>query len=388
MKTPAEATADIKRRLANGWNSDLAGVEAAFPHDFPLGRPSADQLRHDYSSVHALTVEWQRWSAQHGVELTYTNRLSAGGTRQLVPTHVRVDSIDRAAAIVGDGWPARLARGRRRFQVLVNGYPALTDTGHLLRKVDGYSDVDFDLLQTVADWFAEDPTRARGVTPRQVPIPGVHAKWLQAHEWAVCAMTGIEDLQLLARHPSRIHFTYLDPDHRASGRRVHDSATVGDSFEPAYPPRVVVISENKDTAIHFPPLAGAISVEGVGRGGKTPASFSWLSEAPLVVYWGDMDRDGYEILDGYRADFGRDLESVLMDEPTYATYERFGTDTDQRGVSLAPGSRRPVPLLRPSELAVYDRLTDPEHRGHRRVEQERIPLDVALACVRGLMDEL
>jgi hypothetical protein len=73
---------------------------------------------------------------------------------------------------------------------------------------------------------------------------------------------------------------------------------------------VVVISENKDTAIHFPELAGGLIVEGVGRGGRTVASFPWIREAPLVVYWGDMDRDGYEILNGYRIDFDRDLDSI------------------------------------------------------------------------------
>ncbi len=39
---------------------------------------------------------------------------------------------------------------------------------------------------------------------------------------------------------------------------------------PPINPRVVLISENKDTAIHFPAhIAGGISVEGAGYGGKT-----------------------------------------------------------------------------------------------------------------------
>lgn len=102
----------------------------------------------------------------------------------------------------------------------------------------------------------------------------------------VQALTGIDDLGLLPGHPPRIHFTYLDPGHLGAGGRVHDSATTGDSFRPAYQPEIVVFSENKDTAIHFPPLAGGISVEGVGKDGKTPASFPWIRDAPVLVYWG------------------------------------------------------------------------------------------------------
>ena len=172
---------------------------------------------------------------------------------------------------------------------------------------------------------ATQTSLARGLTPRQVPIPGVHAKWLQAHRAAVLALTGLDDLGLLANHPARIHFTYLDPDHRADGRRLHDSATVGDTFTPAYQPEVVVISENKDTAIHFPELAGGLIVEGVGRGGRTVASFPWIREAPLVVYWGDMDRDGYEILNGYRIE--KPLSSGGF-SIVYLAYDETGTPSE------------------------------------------------------------
>ena len=94
---------------------------------------------------------------------------------------------------------------------------------------------------------------------------------------------------------------------------------------------------------------------------------------------------GYEILDGYRADFGRDLDSVLMDEQTYADYEPFGTDTDKHGAIIKPGNPRLVPWLRPHERAVYEMLTDPQHTRHRRIEQERIPLATALERVTRLM---
>lgn len=381
MKTPAQVVGDITRRLANNWHTHIAGTGEAFPHAFPLGRPTAADLNADYAAFYARTVEWQDWAKTHEVALTYETRLAKGGTRQTVPTHVTISNIDQAAAIVTGEWPARLAQGRHRLAVLHERYPHVEDRARTLRLIDKYKPVDFDLLTAVADWYLEDPARAvLGVTPRQVPLPGVHAKWLQGHKAGVQALTGLHDLGILPPHPARIHFTYLDPDHRATGARIHDSATVDDTFTPAYQPQIVVISENKDTAIHFPPIKGGIAVEGDGFGGKTAAKFPWLTGAPRLYYWGDIDGHGFEILNGYRAD-GLPVTSILMDPATYETYQRYGTNTDKNNAVLKPGEPKPLPHLTDTERDLYHRLLDPTHTGHRRIEQERIPLGIALEAV-------
>ena len=69
----------------------------------------------------------------------------------------------------------------------------------------------------------------------------------------------------LANRPTRVHFTYLDAGHLANGGRRHESFTIGDRAEPEYAPRIVVILENKDTAVYFPPIPGGIAVEGEGH---------------------------------------------------------------------------------------------------------------------------
>lgn len=398
MKKPPQIEADIERRLAGRWHLQLTGQEKPFPHAFPIGKPSTAELKSDYSKTFELTTEWQGWAREHNVTLEYESRIAIGGARQVVPTRAIVDSLDHAARLLGDDWPERITNARIRLDIVCKRYPLAAGSPQIaatLRLIETYSDLDFHLLQVVADWYLEDPSRAsRGITPRQVPIPGVHAKWLQSHQAGVKALTGLDDLGVLPLHPSRIHFTYLDRQHCASGHRVHDSATVGDSFVPEYIPEVVIISENKDTAIHFPLLDRAISVEGVGRGGKTPATFPWIRNAPVLIYWGDMDRDGYEILAGYRVDFDRDIDSVLMDDAAYWAYEKFGTDHDKNGRPLQPGASRLNGKLRSSERAVYEMLLAADHAGHRRIEQERIDLQAALRAVlaviaesRGTIDE-
>lgn len=163
---------------------------------------------------------------------------------------------------------------------------------------------------------------------------------------------------------------------------MHDSVTIGDTVPLPYQPRVVVISENKDTAIHFPPVPGGISVEGFGRGGGTAAAVPWLRDAPAVFYWGDMDADGLEILNEFRA-AGIPAVSLLMDCDAFTAWERFGTNTDARGHALQSRSPRPVPHLNEGERALYENLVSPTWTRHRRIEQERLPLSIALETLRA-----
>jgi hypothetical protein len=202
---------------------------------------------------------------------------------------------------------------------------------------------------------------------------------------ARAALAGVDDLRLLPPHPARIHFTYLDPDHRSAGGRLHDSASVGDRAALAYTPSVVIISENKDTAIHMPALAGAVSVEGAGTGGSTAAAFQWIREAPHVLYWGDMDADGFEILDGFRA-AGVRAVSLLMDLPTYEQWERYGTNDDVKGQPIKARGPKPLVHLTPAERELYELLTAPDWPRHRRVEQERIPLTTAIQAARAAVN--
>ena len=379
MKTPEQVLGDVARRVRNTWAATLAGMAdtPAWPQAFPIGEPTSAQLGADFAAASHRVATWRDWAAAHGLRLTYRARRVLG-TDQELPTHLHVPDLDTAATLCAGDWPARIARGRHRAAVLASRYPHLAQPDRTLSAVDKLSDVDFNLLCRAADWFAAHD--ATGLTPRQVPIGGLHAKWLNTRHALVAELAGVEDLRLAPRHPARIHFTYLDPNHRAAGGRMHDSATVGDPVRMPYRPETVIISENKDTAIHFPALPGGVSVEGVGRGGGTAAAFDWIARAPQVFYWGDMDADGLEILDGFRA-AGVPATSILMDPAAYEAWKPFGTNVDQYGKPLGPRPPRPVPHLTDAERALYEQLISPGWIGHRRIEQERIPLVVALERV-------
>jgi hypothetical protein len=418
VKSPDQIVDDIRRRLDRSWHQHAitsvtgrpllapngpagtdSGVEAAEERvddgsiaswTFPLGSPSKSQLELEFPAVQKWAHIWRDtlvgWGAGSGATLDIETRM-VHGLRQPLPKRLRFIDVDAAAAVTGAGWPAKLARGRRRAIDLDRRFPQLATTGGLLasvvRQSGDMTDTEFDLLLTAGDWFAEND--ATGLTPRQVPLPGFHAKWLNTRHALIATLAGRTTLGLRPPHPARLHYTYLDPDHLAAGGRRYDSATVGDLGVPAYRPQVVIITENKDTAICFPAISGGIAVEGEGAGAVTAAAFDWIRCADLLVYWGDMDADGLEILHQHREQ-GLLVVSILMDIATYDTYERFGTFTDAKGLELGCKPRRELPKLACDELELYQRLTDPRWSRTRRIEQERIPLAVALSAVQLLLD--
>lgn len=385
MKTPETIVRELGKRLESTWHLEITGVETTYPRTISLGPVSAEALRSDYSSIFEQTRAWHDWARTHDAELTSANRKARGGTIQQVPTHVGITSFDHAARIVG-GWEERLRHARQRHEVLLARGLAGEGLARTLRLLSTYSGLDFRIALDVADWFLADPERSRlSVTPRQVPIPGVHAKWIQTHTKGILALTGLDQLGLLPAHPSRVHLTYLDPAHRAAGGRRFDMATVGDAMTPDYEPSFVLICENKDTVVHFPEVPGGIAVEGAGNGARTPAGIPWIHDAERLVYWGDLDAEGFEILAGYRRDLGRDIDALLMDRATYDAYERFGTDHDVRGKPLTARATRNVPELRAAERELYEQLLAEQTTTHRRLEQERIPLEHARAALRELL---
>jgi hypothetical protein len=393
MKTPEQVIADVTTRLRRTWSHVVAGCyvgehtpgsnPSAWPHLFPLGVPAKQELEQQFTAYQARSLAWRQWHAAHkGIDVDLVDATRrVHGTVQAIPTHLRVADIDAAAVLSGREWSARLDRGRIRAAMLLELLLPRADLPRMLRDIDDWSDVDFAVLCDAATWFRNND--AAGLTPRQVPVPGMHAKWLNTRQHLVALLAGLEALPLAPAHPPRVHLTYLDPEHRASGGRRYDCITIGDQVKPPFAPQVVVISENKDTAVAFPAVPSGICVEGGGFGGAAAAALPWLANAPLLVYWGDIDAAGFEILDGFRAD-GVPALSMLMDMATFERYERYGTNLDRRGKPLGPGIRRELTYLHAAEQTMYNALTDPMWKRYRRIEQERIPLAEALAALRTL----
>lgn len=391
MRTPEQVADAVAKHLHAVWAETITGADTTrWPKTWtllPKNTTRAD-LDNKLAAIAPTSRRWHQLAAtQPGVQVHEHHWNLHGG--QTLPQAVTVTDIAAAAVWCEDRlaphslpWTRWLEIAGERAGQLQQIAPHLPagDLAGLLQTTAGYSDIDFTLLCTTARWFRDNHHAAVGLTPRQVPVPGVHAKWLNTHHRQVAVLAGIESLQLQRNHPPRIHFTYLDPDHLAGGGRRHDMHALGDTTALAYTPTQVLISENKDTAVGFPPLSGAIAVEGNGTEGPTRMSVvDWVRQCPDVIYWGDLDAAGFAIINAYRA-AGLDVRTILMDLDAYRRYAQFGTTRHPNG-ALIETPALDLPHLTSSERAAYEAVTagdaDP-----RRIEQERIPLEVALAAVR------
>lgn len=388
MRTPGLTSPDqlielVTGRLEKSWSKLVCGTSTWNP-EFHLGTSAlkGSRLRDVWTDIHLDTLDWRDWAttAGEGVELVCREVSYAIRNPQDIAATVLVESEDVAARLLGEEWVSRLARARARHAVLTDQFPTLSDPARMLRFTDIWSDVDFDLLCRTAAWFAAP--HERGLTARQIPVEGLGTKWLDKRKATVRTLAGVDSLELERGRPQRVHLTYLDPIYLGSGGRKHDLVTVGDKDVVAYRPRVVLISENRDTAQQFPPIDGAIAVEGDGNGPGAVPLLEWVREAELVVYWGDMDARGLEILNDFRVALGGGVTSLFMDLPAYERWERFGVDHDHDGKPLKSRVPREVDALEPGERDLYLALCSPQWDRHRRIEQERIPLVDAATRLR------
>ena len=413
MRTPTEILDAIRTRVQDSWHLDVSATTATWPCGFELASPTQLELEDDFDFFQSQADEWRAWADERDLELT-TSLRRVNGSIQSIPTHLMINDLDTAVRLVGGEWERRLVRGRAHAALLESRFPGVAGIASVVRAVDRYSDTDFDLLTSTARWFREESDS--GLAARELPIEGLTRGWLDANERLVLTLAGITSLGLTESRPQRIHFRYLDPDHLAEGGRQHDSATVGDSMQPAYNPDIVLVCEHPATALHIPPLSWAVSVEGTGPAGAAAlASFEWVSAASHVIYWGDLDAASLETVSAMR-EAGLDVRTILMDIPTFDAFERFGTSSDESGADLlaegtlevparvaaataavagaldgrAPDARALDARARPSHLTesealLYDRLTDPLWTGARRIEQEKIPLAEAAKALAKVL---
>lgn len=379
MKEPSEILDALARRLDLRWRDRSAPVDAGWPHSIVLGAPPRADLERDFPRAREWALGWSRWADTRPVELVWAAR-NVRGTTQRIPTHVTIADAETAAHLVGHGWPERLRTARARQSNLEEQFPT-ADTTRAVRACADMSDVDFDLCCRAAHWFATHPVD--GLTPRQVPIEGLHSKWLNTNRQLVADLAGLPTLPLVDR-PVSLLITYLDPGHLASGGRHHDILTAGDVTTPAYLPGVVLLVENKDSAMFFPPVPDAIAIHSSGfAGAPLLADTDWIRNSPRILYWGDIDPAGFEIVNQIRRR-GLNVATFLMDPDTYTHYERYGAWTDTAGRPLPCPPRKTLDLLTDREAALYRDLTEPTWARTRRVEQERIPLERAAAQLQDL----
>jgi len=159
--------------------------------------------------------------------------------------------------------------------------------------------------------------------------------------------------KILDKEISRVFFSGID-----------DMAIPISQFEKLnLPVKKVIIVENKTTlytALTLPKMDKAIAIFGSGYSVSHLKQAFWLKNIELL-YWGDIDVQGFEILSQFRGYFPQ-TKSILMDKATFDIYFEDDIGT-------------------PSHISIQLNLTAAEQELYSllkanqwRLEQEKIPL--------------
>ncbi|MBT1161632.1 DUF2220 domain-containing protein [Bifidobacterium sp. SO1] len=390
MRTVRDITAMIGQRLS----ASRYAAGDAWPYTVSVQLPArqsdledAALAVHADDNVHANNKAIRDWAANTGCGTTVQRRLIGNVTVDLIANvtvndeTVALRSVDRASAATYRRARRRVERIRERFRHVDE-----TDLLSAAKMTDTENDVDFDLLLQVAEYCATHDVT--GLRPRAVPLAGFSAKWLDRKKTkrrrAVELLCGKRSLELDER-PRELRFRHLDPARvplpdAVVVRPWNDGVGLGI--------RYVVIVENKDTYQLMPPIRDGLCVFGSGKAAVDglrllPWLFDERAKHVRVVYWGDMDADGFEILSGVR-ELGIDCESLFMDHAAYDRYGRYGTNHDQADRPLKPRQPKPAPGLRSDERELYEALCTGDGVPYLRLEQERIPILDAAVALRGM----
>lgn len=403
MKSIAEIRGEATTRYWNKWRTWLADPPAS-PIALNLRPPRKADLETHASEADMWLREWRTWATQHQYAALRVKAVKPSYGQQEIFTHVEFADVAALASIdpsTAHHWHIAQHRTNR---VLAEGGSLLHIRRHLAAIVE-LPTADFTLLISAATWFRLNPRS--GLLPRQVPIEGMHTKWLAKHRRLVLAMLGTnpspsthveedresDDLNIDQRDLDALGLVAAPPmidlilgdseDRRRVGGLRHLRAPVPELGALPLSPRVVAIVENKESALIVPDAPGLVIIHSLGNHLNVLEQLPWLRDVP-VYYWGDLDRAGITLLSRARS-FVPQIRSVLMDMRTVNKFEHLAVPEAITRVDP------PRPTLTQQELETLRRITGGLHEGgHLQLEQERLPeafvLDSILQTVLGGVD--
>jgi hypothetical protein len=393
--------ADLRAQVQKLWDKGrllaacVGAQDTVFPLRLKLAAPGSGELATRFAEVRLWAADLRQHAVHYRLEEREVRHREIGN--QTVPAAAWLDSLEAGLALIGKSKEAQrfstlLAMTRQSQPALL---PWLAD-----RPLTALALAEqWSRLLAVVSWMQSHPRP--GIYLRQVDLPGVDSKFIEAHRAVLAELfelalpsdaidltsTGYSGLsQFCQRYgfldkPLRIRFRLLDAALTlVPGQAFPDIALTQIAFAKLdLPVRRVFITENEINFLAFPPVAHSLVIFGSGYGFEVLADVAWLQQCE-VFYWGDIDTHGFAILDQLRVRVPQ-ARSFLMDQSTLLAHEA------QWGQEPQP-ELRDLSRLTQDERAVYDTLRDNRIRPGLRLEQERVGfgwLQQALASGFGLI---
>ena len=351
--------------------------------DIPFGKPGGRELLSEFASIGKSLQALQASAKAYGYQIDFEPVAHHQLGEQHLPSRIYFATEQDFLRCIGKLKEA--AQFKQLAQQTLTQYLALSELLHHKPRWLLDNLAVWNKLLSVAAWFIAHPQP--DIFIRQIDLPGIDSKFIEQHKTQLTTLLdtllppsaidnnakSFEQRYGLRFDQHMIRFRLLDPAIALAG--LTDLTLPLEDFcrlEPAL--EYVFITENKVNGLSFPAFPGSMVIFMLGYGVGSLAKAHWLKNK-RIIYWGDLDTHGFEMLSRLRENFSH-VESMLMDKRTLA-----------ENISLCvqePSPLKEIPVfLTDTEKDTFSALLASDGSA-MRLEQERISFGQIETFLRGL----
>lgn len=377
---------DIKKKASRWYLSILSSsVQGTpdFPRDVPFGKIESKGILNNFIELKEEIEKLKNESKEkkgygYSVELTRKNTRSAG--KQDLPTRIYFEDIDNYLKFL------RKEKEYNHFVMVTRQtekeLPQLipwieSNSKKVLDNLDRWDDI-----LKVCKYFLENPKP--NIFIREIPL-NISTKFIEENKAIIKYLLDILIEEYVNKNETnfnkRFNLKYDEPlirlrilDSKMSQKffsGVDDLSLPQSQFNQLdIPCKRIFVLENKTNVLNFltlPSMENSIAIFGKGFGVGALKEAEWLS-SKQIIYWGDIDTHGFQILSQIRGYFPH-TQSCMMDLETFREFEELvvtGTYSDVTELEY----------LTHEEQLLFKHLSSLEK--NNRLEQEKITQGYAL----------
>ena len=381
---------DIKEELIKVWNKGLilrqklsinqAQIVIEFPYKIKLKQP-ASKDRADISNFNKIKDWCKHWNEQSdkfakdgikiNIDKTSINDRNLG--KQELPAYIVVNDINSFIHYIKK--EKEIKKFEEIAKVISNECPNLLN----LMNDKPFDFLKYDTLEwhkiiQVSIWIANNPNP--NIYLRELEIPNIDTKFIEKHDGILkkvinffinkeendFSTNNFEERYGFKRKPVTVRFRILDEKMAINGLTDLE-IPIEDFANLKLPAKKAFIIENKITGLSFPDVKSAIVIFGLGYGLDRLKKCYWLNNLELY-YWGDLDTNGFVMLDQFRSYFSSVKSMLMTSEIIKAHKDMWVTEEKQ--------TDRELSHLTEDETNTYKELIENKYANNLRLEQERI----------------
>lgn len=377
-------SAEIKKKASRKYTDylrDVAIGKTFQPIEIPCDKKASDTIaeyQKEFNDIRSLSKEVKGYGYTIHWKTVKTKMLGTQGLPSKIKFETAEDFerfLQKVTEVDVFRKNVALIKGRfSKLQCWIEKYP--------LKVIDN-SEYWSDILK-VLDYFSKNPQPQLYI--RELPIE-VHTKFIEQHKALIGELLDIVIKEYINTNEKefekRYNLRYDEPTvrmrllDRTLAKKLFyglDDITIPISLflKLQIPISKIYIVENKVNFLTFPLIPNSIVIWGKGYG-VASIKESELLKSTELIYWGDLDAQGFEILSQFRSYFGQ-VKSLLMDKATFDNYFEKECGT--------PSKINVKPNLTTEEEELYQYIK----ANNYRLEQEKIPQRYVIEQLKCILD--